>query len=285
MKTLAQWRADPRVRRVEVGLETTRVGRLAMALVRGNLRDKALTLAGQAFIALVPLLIVLATLASSSGTEGMAGWLVDRFGLTGDAADAVDQLFTRPPDATSSTSVLGILVMVVSLASFARSVQRTYEAAWDLPSRARGRQLGGFAGAVLLAATIAATAWLSASVGDLTAGRVLMLLGELTVGTAAWTLVSWLLLSGRVPWSLLLPGAVISAAGHALTSWVGDLWLPHLIDVNTQQYGVIGVAIAIVSWLVVLALLIVACAVVGAHVGSWLAGRQPAGPAADARPD
>jgi membrane protein len=280
MKGLAEWRADPRVRRVEQALETTRVGRLAMALVRGNLRDKALTLAGQAFIALVPLLIVLATMASNSDSAAVATWLIDRFGLEGDAADAVTQLFTRPPDATSGTSVLGILILLVSLASFARSVQRTYENAWDLPSKGSYRQLNGLAGAVLLAATVASTAWVSSVVGAVTPGRFGALAGELAVGILAWTAVSWLLLSHRVGWTLLLPGAAVSAAGQALTGWAGSIWIPHLIETNTRQYGVIGVALAIVSWLVVLALLIVVSAVVGAHVGSWLA-RQPVTPAAD----
>jgi membrane protein len=274
VKSLAHWRADPRVRRVEEGLESTRVGRLAMALARGNLRDKALTLAGQAFIALVPLLIVLATMASSSDSTAVGNWLIDRFGLEGDAADAVRQLFTRPPDATGSTSLLGYLVLLVSLSSFARSVQRSYETAWELPPRAPARGLFGLAGAVLLAATVTTTAWVSSLVGEVTAGRLGALAGELAIGVLAWWLISWLLLSRRVPWSLLLPGAGVSALGLALTSWVGSLWIPRLVQSNTEQYGVIGVAIAIVSWLVVLSLLIVASAVVGAHVSSWLA-RQP----------
>jgi membrane protein len=127
---------------------------------------------------------------------------------------------------------------------------------------------------VLLAATVTTTAWVSSLVGEVTAGRLGALAGELAIGVLAWWLISWLLLSRRVPWSLLLPGAGVSALGLALTSWVGSLWIPRLVQSNTEQYGVIGVAIAIVSWLVVLSLLIVVSAVVGAHVGSWLA-RQP----------
>ncbi|MFC4784025.1 YihY/virulence factor BrkB family protein [Nocardioides sp. MAHUQ-72] len=280
MKGLAEWRADPRLRHLESTLESTRVGRLVLALYRGNLRDRALNLAGQAFVALVPLLIVLATMASSSDSTAVGTWLIDRFGLEGDAADAVRQLFTRPPDATGSTSVLGFLVLLVSLSSFARSVQRSYETAWGLPPRARLRGLFGFAGAVLLAATVTSTAWVSSLAGSVTPGRFGALFVELAIGILAWWLVSWLLLSRRAPWSLLLPGAAVSATGQALTGWVGSIWIPHLVQSNTEQYGVIGVAIAILSWLVVLAFLIVASAVVGAHVGSWLAGRQPVVPAA-----
>jgi membrane protein len=54
------------------------------------------------------------------------------------------------------------------------------------------------------------------------------------------------------------------------------VYVPHLIEVDAQRYGVIGVAFAIVSWLVIVAYLLVGTAVVGAELGLWVERRgQP----------
>ncbi len=144
----------PRVTREEVlahptflRLRATRPGQLATSLYEINLRDRALTLAGQAFIALVPLLILLATAASGSDGVALADYLIDKFHLTGGSADAVTLLFERPPDSRSGLSLIGLVILLVSFSSFARSMQRTYEVAWEppctwLPTQpARGRRL------------------------------------------------------------------------------------------------------------------------------------------------
>jgi uncharacterized BrkB/YihY/UPF0761 family membrane protein len=59
--------------------------------------QRGLVLAGQAFSALIPLLIVLATLLSSNGGARLAERLNERFRLTGNGADAVRTLFSSPP--------------------------------------------------------------------------------------------------------------------------------------------------------------------------------------------
>ncbi len=78
------------------------------------------------------------------------------------------------------------------------------------------------------------------------------------------------MLGARVPWRRLAPGAVVSAVAQVLVGWGGSLWVPHLIERNAGRYGVIGVAVALISWLVVLAFLLVASAVIGAQFGRWL---------------
>jgi hypothetical protein len=60
-------------------------------------RDRILVLAGQAFTALVPLFILVATFGPNDGTTGRR--MIERFHLSGSAAEAVRTLFTRPPGA------------------------------------------------------------------------------------------------------------------------------------------------------------------------------------------
>ena len=67
---------------------------------------------------------------------------------------------------------------------------------------------------------------------------------------------------------------MVSAVAQVVVSWAGSIYVPLLIERNIERYGVIGVAIALISWLVVLALLIVVSAVIGAQLGALLADRD-----------
>jgi membrane protein len=249
------------------------VGRIVMALLEVRLYERALTLAGQAFIALVPLLIVLATLLSSSDSEAVGDWLIDRFELTGPSAEAVQSLFGRPPSASGSLTIIGMITLLISASSFARAVQRTYEVAWNLPARAPRRVLNGVGGVLVLLALLPLLSLLGGLVNGV-GGRVLALIVQLCLAVPAWWLLARLLLSHRVAWHLLLPGALVSAIGQVMISWAGSIYVPLLIERNTGRYGVIGVAIALISWLVVMAFLIVAMAVIGAQLGAALAAHE-----------
>ncbi|MEV0787988.1 YhjD/YihY/BrkB family envelope integrity protein [Kribbella sp. NPDC050459] len=268
-----EWAEHPRVRRFAGWFRKSLIGRIVVAALEIRLYDRALTLAGKAFIALVPLLIVVATLLSGSGALALADWLIDKFDLTGGAADAVRSLFGRPPSASGGLTILSVLTVLVSASSFARSVQRTFEAAWKLPARGLRGTVNGIQGAGLVLLVLFVLAYLASLTDELPGGRIVTVLAQTAVAIPGWWLASWLLLTRRVAWRLLLPGAVVSAFGQVFVGALGSRYVPHLIERNAERYGVIGVAIAMISWLVILALLIVASAVVGAQVGATLAGR------------
>lgn len=258
------WRTDPLLER----FRATPLGNLLDRLLEVQVRDRALGLAGQAFIALVPVVIVLATWLSSTDGAAVGDWLVRHFSLEGSAAEAVDQLFARPPDASSGVSLLGLLILLVSVNSFARLLQRTFELAWRLPQRAPRRTPQRLLSLLVLVALLVGVAVVTGLVGGLPTGRVLSVVAQLAVAIPCWCLVIRLLLSARIEWALLLPGACLAAVAQVLATWAGALWMPILIERNAGRYGVIGVAVALICWLVVLAFLVVGCAVVGA----WAAG-------------
>ena len=68
--------------------------------------DRCIVLSSQAFTALIPLLILVSTLAPVGQEDVIARSVITKFGLTGDTADAVHQLFKTPegPRAVSVSS-------------------------------------------------------------------------------------------------------------------------------------------------------------------------------------
>lgn len=248
-------------------------GRCLRLFLRIEGRDRILALAGQAFIALVPLLIVVATVTSSVDGAAIGDYLVRRFDLTGSTAAAVQTLFERPPGATGGFTLLSLAVLLWSMRSFAKSLQRTFESAWQLQDRPGRRPVDGVLGTIVLVAVVVGLAYLGHGMSGLTLGPVAAALLQLLLLVPSWALVSYLLLSRRRRPRSLLPGAVISSVAQLLLGWVTALYVPGLIERQAERYGVIGVAFALVSWLVLVAGVIVASAVVGAEVGSQI-GRE-----------
>lgn len=266
-----RWAEHPLVLRVVGTVRRSIVWRIVVAAIEIRFYDRALTLAGQAFIALIPLMIVLATMVSSSNSLAIGDWVIERFSLTGASAEAVQSLFGQPPAGSGGLTFLSVITVLVSASSFARSVQRTYELAWNLPARGLRRTVNGIEGAFLLLVALILLGYLASLANDLPVGVLVTVVAQICAAVPGWWLASRLLLSGRVSWRLLFPGAVVSAVAQVAVTSAGAVYVPHLIERNAERYGVIGVAIALISWLVVLALMVVASAVVGAQLGAALA--------------
>jgi membrane protein len=230
-------------------------------------RNRALVLAGQAFTTLIPLMIASAGLVGSRGGASLADNLVRRFRLDGGSADAVRVLFTQAPATLSTMSVAGLLVLLVSLLAFTRSLQRTYEAAWELPARGMRGTLHGFGGTSMLFAQVIALTMLTAALR----GPAAPIIGpglRALLAFPLWLVLQYLLLSRRVPLRALWPGAVVAAVGQSLVSLGSAVWMPVLVARNEERYGVIGVTFALLTWLIVLAFMIVVVAVVSAEIAS-----------------
>jgi membrane protein len=226
-------------------------------------RDRILMLAGQAFIALIPLLIVVATVSGAGGASSVGGYLVRRFELDGSAETSVRILFERPPDATGGTTLVSLLVLVWTANGFARSLQRTFAAAWGLPRSGPRGTLHRTTGLLVLVGVLFGVSWVGGAADEGTVLRAVGVLLQLGAVVGGWALASHLLLSRRVPLRVLLPGAVASAVVQLLVGWGTALWMPGLITRNADGYGVIGAALALVSWLIVVAASIVGSAVLG----------------------
>jgi membrane protein len=228
------------------------VHRLVDPLLRFNLIDRSLALGAQAFGALIPLLIVIET--AQPGNESLADELIERFRLTGAAADTVRTAF----------SALGVIVLIVSTLSFTRRLQRLYEETWSLESRGLRGTGWGLAWIAFFALYGVLHPLLDSAVNGL-ASVLLSIGGALAIGLVT----PYLLLGRRVPGRRLLPQAALTAVGiTALGAWTA-VYMPHAIGSSAASYGAIGVAFAMLTWLWGLGIVMVIAAVYGSPQMQW----------------
>ena len=176
--------------------------------------DRALALSAQAFVALIPMLIVVAALAPVAfrGPYGQA--LLTGYGISGPAAESVAVLFDRPPAAESLT-VVSVALLVVTVLGFIRALQRTYLAAWELPKQGI-RGLGyGLLASLALVGEFTLLTLLGPALTVFLGGLPIRLTAQALAATVLWWPVQYLLLGGRVGWRALLPGAALTGAGQA----------------------------------------------------------------------
>lgn len=260
----------------------SRLGEQPLALAQGALGrlvamqfvERSVALGSLAFTALLPLLVIAA--AFLPGTEGLANELIHRFHLTGSSATLVRQVFTRPDPEQQVLSWLGAALLVGSALSFTRALQRVYEQAWRMAPRGLRGSLSGLAwiAGIVLWSTVFAAArrWLLDRTGPI--GTLVILLGG---NALLWLWTPWILLGRRVTWFRLLPSALLTSIAMTVLSAASVVWMPHAIESSSLRYGPIGVAIALVSWLVGVGFALVVCAAVGAVLGAQLrlAGEPP----------
>lgn len=236
-------------------------------LVAMQFVDRSVALGSLAFTALVPLLLIAA--AYVPGSDALSDELIKRFHLTGSSADLVRQLFAQPDDVRQSLSWIGLFLLIVSSLSFTRALQRTYEYAWRLDTRGlRGTRAGlVWIGSIVLWTTVFASLrrWIVDLGGPVTA--VFVLLGGNAV---LWLWSPWILLAKRVAWHRLVPTALLTSAAMSAVSVGSVVYMPRAIETSSAAYGPIGLAIALVSWLVGIGFALVACAGIGAVLGEQL---------------
>jgi membrane protein len=251
-----------RLRNLGARLETTFAGRCAASFVGLQGIDRAMAIAAQAFTALIPLLILASALAPADQGSLVADAVVERFRLTGDAAHVVQQVFARPTD--GSTGVFSVVLLLFSGVSFTRRVQRMYLQAWRLPPSTGAR--GSFTAALGLAALLLEIALLSFVTTIFRAlpfgGDVLRWSLSILASFVLWTLVPWLLLDRRVPWRRLLPGGAIAATGAGVYGIASTIYMPRLMESYSRRYGLFGVTLSLIGWLLAIAVILVAATVV-----------------------
>ena len=223
--------------------------------------DRAVVLGAQAFTALFPLLIVYAALVAPGGESGFVERLIARLEIEGTSAETLRRAFTPPPPAEGGITAVGAVLVIVSALTFARAMQRLYERAWKLEPlgmRATGwglLWLGGLT-VVLTLRTIA----------DMELTGTADVAASLALGTVVWLATPFVLLARRVPFAALLPSAVLTAAAMFVFSIVMVVVAPRTFGTSAEAYGLIGVAFAIVGWLISASLVVMASTALGAVI-------------------
>lgn len=241
------------------------VGRCVHRFVSMAGIDRCLVLSSQAFTALIPLLILVSTLAPPGRPDVVAHTITTKLGLTGDSAAAVNQLFHIPSTAASSISVASAILLVYSGVSFTRRLQKMYLAAWR--QEKAGVRGGLFAGLGLLAliAEVMVLYGVTSVVRNLPVDWLLMIPLSAVTGLVLWTSIPYLLLNRQVHWRRLLAAGGLAAAAMALFGTATTLYMPGLIERYTSDFGLFGVTIAIIGWLLAAAGVVVASTAIGAE--------------------
>jgi membrane protein len=236
-----------------------------------------MTLAAQAFTSVFPLLILIAVLRPRRSGNELGQGLADSLGLDAAASAALEVALPAGSTAASSFGLIGILITLLSATSFSRALVRLYAGIWDVPRppglRGLWRLVATLLGLVLLV-------FLLTFVRRVLQGVPLSTVAEAVVacllGALIWTWVPWVLLAGRVPARLLVPGGVLMGAAMVVLTIAGRIYLPRALSSATRQYGALGISFTYVSWLFVLMLALVTTAVTGAVVArnpGWFARR------------
>ncbi|WP_442914768.1 YhjD/YihY/BrkB family envelope integrity protein [Kribbella sp. CCNWLY201] len=224
-----------------------------------------MVIASQALTALIPLLLMVSTLAPANRRDVVAQGLVRRFELSGNAAEAVREVFAQPVGG-SSIGVLSVVILVFSAMSLARRVQRLYQDAWQLGAvgGVRGR-LTTFVGLGALLLQIALLYLARSAVRPMPMDWLLSVTASILTGVVVWICVPWLLLDGRVHWRRLVPSAVIASLCGAAYSSASTIYMPRMMGTNSERYGLFGVTLALVTWLLCISLILVIATVIGAE--------------------
>jgi membrane protein len=250
-----------------------------------NLLDAGTRLAAQLFLTAVPLLFVVAAFAPQAVRDQLVSTARNVFGLTGASDEQLKEVYgSNGGDLRQTTGAIGALMALLSATACSRAMARVCERAWNLPRAAVRVALWRWIAWI--------AAWMVALVlqGPLRdgfgSGLWLGLPLTFLADVAVWWWTQRLLLSKRVPWLPLLPGAVLTALAMTGLSVTARLYMPTALNRSLANYGSLGSVFTMLSWLIAICAALTFTITTGAVLASEppLAALLTRGAARDRRP-
>lgn len=165
--------------------------------------------------------------------------------------------------------VVGVLGALWAGTGAFASLHYSLDQVWGVPRAGRGNLLRhrlramagvGLVGAGLLGLTIVTTI-LSGIHGQFgLPGRVLLQFATTAVFAALFAAVFRYGTTASVSWREVRPGAVVAAVGWVILGALGSLYINRVINGASDTYGVFAVVIGLLSWLLLLAQLVLGAA-------------------------
>jgi membrane protein len=250
------------------------IGRSILRFVLMEGFDRSIVLSAQIFTALIPLFIIVASLAPAGEEDVISEGIIKRFALSGASADAVEQLFSTPASATSSVTVFSALLLIYSGVAFTRRLQRMYRAAW-------GREQAGIRSALFATlglATLILEFVVAYGIREFTTLFPFEWLWaipiSLVTGLVLWTSIPYLLLERQLHWRRLLVAGATAAMGMTIFAIGTPIYMPDVMTRATNEFGLFGVTITLIGWLLAASFILVAATAIGAEFDSsnvpWL---------------
>ncbi|GHD87340.1 YhjD/YihY/BrkB family envelope integrity protein [Streptomyces naganishii] len=226
------------------------VTHLADRMVSVNIFDSATRLAAQCFLTAVPLLFVVTAYAPPAVRRQLANSLRSVFGLTGAAAQQLQQVLQpATDDLRQATGVVGALMALLSATAVSRAMQRLCRRVWEIPRG--GARIAPWRWVAWLVLWLAALIVQGPLRNGFGAGVWLGVPLLLVTQTLLWWWTQHLLLGGLLGWKPLLPGAVLTALVLTVLSVTARLYMPRALNRTLAEYGSVGSVFVLLSWLIV----------------------------------
>jgi membrane protein len=243
-------------------LERLLVWRVWERMLEVEFIDRSVALAGKAFVSFFPLVIVVAAFMPDGIRSSLVSSVTFRLGLRGDALTITREAFSSSDDLRQATGALGLVLAIFFASSFTTALQRVYFHAWRRP---RHGGIGVYWRGLVCLVTVLVAMALLAGVGDDLDGGLqigLFAIAGLAATSGVWWFSAWLLLLGEVRARVLAPTGVITGVVTAAYAASATIWMPEVVTSNEEQFGVFGVALALVTWFsgAAICILIGACA-------------------------
>lgn len=254
--------------------------RIAADIVRGDITDRAMTLAAQAFTSVLPVVILLMTLPGSAILSNALSDL-------GIDPQRVDVVSSTTPESFAAFGVVGALFTIAGATSLSRALGRVYVSIWGVRKLSWQSWWRWVLILFLIPAAVAlqglATQVRGWTLGgphigdDGVLGVFVEIVLTLLLWTVVWTVVPRLLVSGQVPWRLLAVAGTITGVLVTALLVGSRIALPRIMRDTTNHYGTLGMILVAISWLFFFAGIVIAGTLV-AHsaavddglVGGWL---------------
>ncbi|HEX7132969.1 MAG TPA: YhjD/YihY/BrkB family envelope integrity protein [Iamia sp.] len=219
----------------------------------------------QFFVALFPLILVAIAAIGfiSSNDASVSDDIIDGLGLTGAAAEIVQDAIETAQESRRAATVVGVLGLLWSGLGVTTAVSMAVRTPWQ--RKIEGIKTKGFGliwlgvGGLTLGGAIGAGALLNAtpdSVPPFVTSIGLIGLGlACEFGFFLWTF--WILGDRRAGWRAFVPGAIVGALGLEVLKLVGTVLVPRMVASSSSLYGPLGVVFAILAWLTIFSRLIV----------------------------
>ena len=223
-------------------------------------------LAYRIFIWLLPFsLVVVAGIGIAASTSETPESAAKSLGLQGVVASSVAQ--AARGSSRWYALLIGIPILLWATRALLKAVVAVHRLVWgDLRRTVPKPTVGATLLFLAMLVGYFVILELARAVGSWTGSVTLRLLATF-LGIFAW----WLVLSMRlphrgVPWSALVPGAVVMAIGLELLFSIGTFFIAPRVESSQRAYGALGIAAAILFGLYLISRLVVASAVINVTV-------------------
>ncbi len=221
--------------------------------------DRSMTLAAKIFTCVLPVLIAGSVI---SHLDLAVRAIDDQLGLDRSAFRSGVGVLAAGDPTFAAFGVVGLLMVVVSGTSFAKTLARIYGKLWSAPSIGL-RDIWRWP-VVLLAVAFSAVS--IGAVRELAGMRYVGLPvsvgGEALIWLIVWTLSAYLLTMGRLRGRALWTTGALTAAGLTVVRAVARPILPEVTASAQAKFGLLGPVFTSISWLFVLSLVVVGAAAI-----------------------